>query len=72
MRKFGRDIRAVHNLAVLEWRHRNFRIGIDPKRIKRYLEEAKRHNVSTAETNLKVLHDHIPEADEEWHTIEVL
>ena len=72
MRKFGRDIRAVHNLAVLEWRHRNFRIGIDPKRIKRYLEEAKRHNVSTAETNLKVLHDHIPEADEEWHTIVVL
>ena len=72
MRIFGGSVYAVHNLAVLEWKHRNFRIGMDPKRIKRCLEEAKRQNVSPAETNLKVLHDHIPEVEEEWHTIEVL
>lgn len=72
MRIFGGSVYAVHNLAVLEWKHRNFRIGMDPKRIKRCLEEAKRQNVSPAETNLKVLHDHIPEVEEEWHTIEVM
>jgi len=62
MRMFGDDIAAVHNLAVLEWRHRNFRLGMDPQRIKRWLEEARRLNVPTAEANLKVLLDHIPES----------
>lgn len=60
---FGGDIAATHNLAVLEWRHRNFRLGMDPQRIKRWLEEARRLNVPTAESNLKVLLDHIPESD---------
>lgn len=69
MRMFGGSIYAVHNLAVLEWRHRNFPIGMDPDRIKRYLEEAKSHKVSTAEANLKILHDHIPEAKQSRHVV---
>ncbi len=74
MRMFGGDIAAVHNLAVLEWKHRIFRVGMDPRRIKSYLEEAKYRNVANAESNLKVLFDHIPKKviDEAPYTIEVL
>ena len=62
MRSCG-DFAATQNLAVLEWRHRNFRMGMTPRRIKSCLEEARRLNVPTAEANLKVLLDHIPESD---------
>ena len=51
-----------HNLAVLEWRHRNFRMGMNPLRIRGCLEAARRLKVPTAEANLKVLLDHIPES----------
>lgn len=59
MRMFG-EAEAVHNRAVLEWRHRIFRLEMDPLRIRRCLEVAKRGNVPNAEANLKVLFDHIP------------
>lgn len=62
MLMLGDDIAAVHNLAVLEWRHRNFRMGMNPLRIRGCLEAAKRLNVPTAAANLKVLLDHIPES----------
>lgn len=61
MRMFG-EAEAVHNRAVLEWRHRIFRFEMDPLRIRRCLEVAKRGNVPNAEANLKVLFDHIPKA----------
>lgn len=74
MRMFGGDIAAVHNIAVLEWMHRSSRTGMNPRRIKRYLEEAKRLEVPTAEANLKILLDHVPQGaiEEAPYTIEIL
>ena len=74
MRMFCGDIAAVHNIAVLEWMHRSFRTGMNPRRIKRYLEEAKRLEVPTAEANLKILLDHVPQGaiEEAHYTIEIL
>ena len=58
MRTFSWNDAAVHNLAVLEWRHRIFRTDMDPLRIMRRLSYSSR----TYKTNLKVLCDHISEA----------
>ena len=61
MRIYVCDIAAIHNLAVLEWRHRVNRLSMEPRRIKRMLEVSKEKDVPTADGNLKVLQDHIPE-----------
>ncbi len=62
LRMYICDIAALHNLAVLEWRHRVDSRAMSPLRIKLFLEKSKRLEVPTAEGNLKVLFDHIPEA----------
>ena len=61
MRTYVCDIAAIHNLAVLEWRHRVNRLSMEPRRIRRMLEVSKEKDVPAAEGNLKVLRDHIPE-----------
>ena len=60
MRTFRWNGAAVHNLAVLEWRHRIFRTDMDPLRIMRRIGYISR----TSEENLKVLRDHVPEVPE--------
>lgn len=56
---------AIHNLAVLEWQHRIHRYHMIPQRIDAYLRKAKMLKVPTADANLKVLYDHIPELTKE-------
>ena len=61
MRTYVCDIAALHNLAVLEWHHRVNRLSMSPRKIKLLLERSKGNGVPTAEGNLEVLRDHIPE-----------
>lgn len=65
MRTYGRNAAAMNNLAVLEWQHRNHRLSMIPARIKWFLETSNAEGVTEAETNLKVLRDHIPEVFKE-------
>ena len=65
MRTYGRNAAAFNNLAVLEWQHRNHRLSMIPERIKWFLETAKEQGVLTADENMKVLRDHIPEVFKE-------
>ena len=64
LRTFVCDIAAIHNLAVLEWRHRVNSMSMNPWRIKAYLEKAQKLGVPTAEGHLKILLSHIPEVNE--------
>ena len=64
LRTYVCDIAALHNLAVLEWRHRVNSVSMNPWRIKTYLEKAQKLGVPMAERNLKILLDHIPEVNE--------
>lgn len=65
MRAYVCDIAARHNLAVLEWRHRSNYSGMNPWRIKAFLEKSKKLEVPTAAENLKILFEHIPELADE-------
>ena len=56
------SIASLHNLVVLYWNHRANASNIDLKWMKGGLELAKKFGIPTAEANLKVLLDHIPEA----------
>lgn len=58
------DGRALNNLAVLLWRHRIFRLRMDPREIRFLLGKAAESGVPQAERNLSVLMDHIPELEE--------
>ena len=62
MRTARHDVRSLHNMAVLYWRHRVFPMNFDPAEIKEMLELAQRDGVSCAKANLAVLDAHIPEA----------
>lgn len=57
-----------NNLAVLAWRHQIDRMRMDPWLIRRMLEEAAKAQVPTAEGNLAVLKEHIPEVFQEQDT----
>ena len=62
MRTARHDVRSLHNMAVLYWRHRVFPMHFNPAEIKEMLEIAQRGGVSCAKANLAVLEAHIPEA----------
>ena len=59
------DGAALHNLAVLEWRHRINALIMNPWSIQLWLETAKEWGIPTAEANLRVLRQHIPEVLQE-------
>lgn len=59
------DAAAQNNLAVLEWRHRLNVSCMNPWRIQSGLETAKEYGIPTAEANLRVLRQHIPEVLQE-------
>ena len=61
MRTYICDVAALHNLAVLAWRHRIDVFDMKPWRIQSMLEMSKKRDVPTAEGNLRVLYAHIPE-----------
>ena len=52
---------SANNLAVLAWRHQINRMSMNPWVIRRRLEAAAEAQVPTAEGNLAVLKEHIPE-----------
>ena len=62
MRTARHDVRSLHNMAVLYWRHRVFPMHFNPEEIKEMLEIAQRGGVPCAKANLEVLEAHIPEA----------
>ena len=61
MRTYVCDAAALHNLAVMEWHHRIHGLSMNPWRIKLRLEKAKQLEVPTAEKNLNVLFQYLPE-----------
>lgn len=65
MRTARHDVRSLHNMAVLYWRHRIFPMQFNSEEIKEMLEIARRAKVSCAKANLQVLSAHIPEANQE-------
>lgn len=58
------DPRSLNNLAVLWWRHRIFRLMLDPGQIRFLLAKASEAGVAQAGENLAVLMEHIPESEE--------
>ncbi len=64
MRTARHDVRSLHNMAVLYWRHRVFPMHFNPAEIKEMLELAQQDGVSCAKANLTVLESHIPEANQ--------
>ena len=62
MRTARHDVRSLHNMAVLYWRHRVFPMHFNPVEIKEMLEIAQQGGEPCAKGNLEVLGAHIPEA----------
>lgn len=58
---------SLNNLAVLEWQHRSHRQTMSPWRIEVNLKMARDQEVPTADANLKVLYEHIPELTKEFN-----
>lgn len=55
---------SLNNMAVLQWRHRTFRVGMDPGDVKVMLEAAADGHVKCASKNMAVLLKHIPEIND--------
>lgn len=52
---------CVNNVVVMEWRHRSYRLAMNPWRMAQGLILAYEDGIAVAENNLRVLFDHIPE-----------
>ena len=65
MRTFLTNPASLNNMAVLYWRHRIFRLQMDPFEIREMLQLAAQAGVTVAERNLSVLLEHVPEAGDD-------
>ncbi len=59
------DVTALHNLAVLMWRHRVNAMFMNPWEVQAFLKKAAARDMPTAKANLEVLLAHIPELKED-------